>query len=347
MDLSTLTKLRREQLDSYARRVGLEQPERLSSAELLATLLNQRVQDADRALRSAGGSNAAQVARGVLSALSQSKLMRRFARPAALVASNPAAPIATPISAPVATPTPPTEQPFAVEPVTAGEATHRAAAEVVAPTVAEVVAPAVAEVVAPKAADTATREIVAHDDGVPTRRFVEEPIRTRSMARLLLAQGHRDRAIAILESIALANPHDVAARDDLERLRADVPLDPELARLPEPHALPTLPDTGDAIELRALPGRELHISWTTTEAGQARANAVLGTDGELALRVVAITPDPTRVVRSEITERAPVERIQQWTAPSVAAGSRCFAAIGMRAGGRFVAIAHAPARTID
>lgn len=341
MDLSTLTKLSREQLDSYARNAGLQRPEQLSTAELVATLLSQRVQDADRVLRDARGSNAAQVARGVLSALSQSKLMRRFARPGALVANTSPTPAA---AAPI-TPTRAAVAPIApTPPVTAEVVTPEPVARV--ETVAPVPTPAFSSV------EVVGEELTVHEsdnqtDGVATRRFVEEPIRTRSMARLLLAQGHRDRAIAILESIALANPHDVAARDDLERLRTDLPLDPELARLPEPQAMPSLPDTGDAIELHALPGRELHISWTTTEAGQARANAVLGAEGELALRVVAIAPDPTRVVRSEITERAPVERSQQWTTPSVAAGSRCFAAIGMRAGGRFVAIAHAPARTIN
>lgn len=318
MDLSTLTKLSREQLNAYARRAGIEQPEQRATAELCATLLSQgitqRLHDAERSLQYAKGSGAAQVARGVISALTQSPLLRRFARPDALpetTAPIPSAPIPS-TSAPLVEAVAPTPEPH-VEPATA-------------PTFATA---------------------VEHDDGVPTRRFVEEPIRTRSMARVLLSQGHRDRALAILESIVRDNPGDLSARDDLERLRTDLPLDAELARLPEPRALPTLPETGDTIELRALPGRTLHISWHTTEAGQARAQAVLGTEGELAVRVVAITPDPTRVVRSEITERGPVERVHEWTAPAIEAGSRCFAAIGMRAGGRFVAIAHAPARTID
>jgi hypothetical protein len=166
------------------------------------------------------------------------------------------------------------------------------------------------------------------------------------MARVLLTQGHRDRALSILESIVRDNPNDPAARDDLERLRADVPLDAELSRLPEPTELPTLPTTSDNVTLQAQEGRALHLAWETTDAGVARAQAVLGSAGELALRLVAITPDPTRVVRSEITERGPVEAQGDWTAPAVESGARCFAAIGVRSGGRFVAIAHAPARTI-
>lgn len=315
MDLTSLTKLSRDQLDAYARRAGIAEPHQRSAAWLIATLvgtsLAERMRDADRILQQAPRTGATRVAQELLSVIAGSRALQRFARPTA--AAEPVPPAAPPARAHVTQPEP------------------------TVPTADAAVATVVATLPA----------TVTPDERIATRRFVEEPIRTRSMARLLLAQGHRNRAIAILESIALANPHDVAARDDLERLRTDVPLDPELARLPEPHALPTLPDTGDGIELRALPGRELHISWTTTDAGQSRANAVLGVTGELALRVVAIAPDPTRVVRSEITERAPVERSDAWTAPAVLAGSRCFAAIGMRAGGRFVAIAHAPARTID
>jgi len=332
VDLTTLTKLSREQLNAYAKRAGVAEPERQNTATLIATLLAEGVRGADRVLQKAPRSGATRVARDVLSLLARSKTLQKFAIPPALTPSTQATPRPTaPRVAPAAT----------AEPL------------VVAPTPEPTPAPALAATPTPTATATSTpaatppTAAAPHEDRAATRQFVEEPIRTRSMARLLVAQGHRDRAVAILESIALANPHDLAARDDLDRLRADVPLDPELARLPEPHALPTLPDTGDTIELRALPGRELHISWTTTAAGQARANAVLGSVGELALRVVAITPDPTRVVRSEITERAPVDAAHEWTAPAVAAGSRCFAAIGMRIGGRFVAIAHAPARTID
>jgi hypothetical protein len=338
VDLSTLTKLSRQQLDSYARRVGVEHPEQRSTPELIATLLNRGAADAERTLRNVKGSRAAQVASGVLSVIQQSGLLQRFARPEALPKTA-----SVPPHAPARSQAPTPATPIA--PIEA--AAIPKAAPAVEPTPA-VAAPIEATVSAPPQAASAESEPAPQalrDDGVPTRRFIEEPIRTRSMARVLAIQGHRERAISILESIVREQPNDLAARDDLERLRADIPLD--ATALPEPRTLPTLPDTGDRIELRTLPGRELHITWSTTEAGQARAKTVLGSDGELTLRVVAITPDPTRVVRSEITERGPVDHVQEWIAPAVEAGSRCFAAIGMRSGGRFVAIAHAPARTID
>lgn len=349
MDLSTLTKLSRQQLDTYARRAGIERPEQRSTPELIATLLNRGAADAQRSLRNVQGSRAAQVASGVLSVIQQSGLLQRFARTEALPKPAPVAPRQTAAVAPAPMPV---EARIAPEPVRVEAPAAPALVEApiaAAPAPLEAsAAPTAVRVDAP-AEPTVSREPIATssfaDDDVPTRRFVEEPIRTRSMARVLAMQGHRDRAISILESIVREQPSDVAARDDLERLRADIPLD--AAALPEPRSVPALPDTGDRIELRTLPGRELHITWSTTEAGQARAKTVLGSDGELTLRVVAITPDPTRVVRSEITERGPVDHTQEWIAPAVEAGSRCFAAIGVRSGGRFVAIAHAPARTID
>lgn len=351
MDLSTLTKLTREQLDTFAKRAGITNPERSTAAELVGALLNQRVESAERALRRNKSNAASQVAHGVLAALSQSGLLKRFARTEALPSTQPwqrtqprpatqptpPTPAATPTPEPIVAATPEpivaaTPEPVHAEPVQVQTApAEPAPAEVAPPTPAQPAPPATPAIL---------------DDGVPTRRFVEEPIRTRSMARVLLTQGHRDRALSILESIVRDDPNDLAARDDLERLRADVPLDAQLSRLPEPTALPTLPTTGDSVTLQPLEGRALHLAWATTASGIARAQAVLGAAGELALRVVAITPDPTRVVRSEITERGPVEPQGDWTSPAVEPGARCFAAIGVRSGGRFVAIAHAPARTI-
>jgi hypothetical protein len=342
-----LSKLSRHQLDAQARRIGIERPEQYGAAELIALMLGRSAEEAERSLRNVPGSRTAKVASGLLSALSQSGLLQRFARPALhepKVAPTPASVSNAPASwrgqvAAAAAPSAPVSSPAPVAPVTPDPVP-------VAPTVvAEVERMVVAPTTSEAAEVAQPAEPAFTPDGVPTQRFTEEPIRTRSMARVLALQGHRDRAVSILESILSAHPEDRAAREDLERLRSDLPLEGGQA-LPEPRPLPTLPDTGDRIELTALPSRMLHIAWSTTEAGKARAQAVLGSEGELALRVVAITPDPTRVVRSDITERGPVDAVHEWLAPAIEPGSRCFAAIGLRAGDRFVAIAHAPARTI-
>jgi hypothetical protein len=47
----------------------------------------------------------------------------------------------------------------------------------------------------------------------------DEPIRTRTMARLLAAQGHKQRALSIY-NVLLASDHDPELRAEAERLRA-------------------------------------------------------------------------------------------------------------------------------
>jgi hypothetical protein len=47
----------------------------------------------------------------------------------------------------------------------------------------------------------------------------DEPIRTRSMARLLASQGQHDRALAIYEALVAANGGDTALLAELEAVR--------------------------------------------------------------------------------------------------------------------------------
>jgi hypothetical protein len=172
-----------------------------------------------------------------------------------------------------------------------------------------------------------------------THSFVDEPIRTHSMARLLAAQGHAERAIAIYEELLAQNSEASALREELAALRrGEQPLPPE-TRLPEPPAVKPL-DTGDRLSCERASGEGLELSWSVSDAGQARARAVLGHDGELTVRLVRICPDPERVVRSEITEHGPVAANGRWHTASAAAGERWVAAVGLRTGARFVSIAH-------
>jgi hypothetical protein len=47
-----------------------------------------------------------------------------------------------------------------------------------------------------------------------------EPIRTRTMARLLAAQGYRKRALAMYDELLAAKQDDAELRDEAERLRS-------------------------------------------------------------------------------------------------------------------------------
>jgi hypothetical protein len=184
----------------------------------------------------------------------------------------------------------------------------------------------------------------------PTARtFIEEPIRTRSMARLLAAQGHRDRACAIYDELLEKIPSDAQLQSEAESVRRGQPVGFENAERIRraANAEPiVLPECADLVRCEGGADEALTVRWTITEQGKERAAAVLGRGGELAVRIMAVVPDPELVVRSEVTEYGPVESSGSWTARALPRGARCFTAVGLRANNRFVAIIHAPARTI-
>lgn len=80
--------------------------------------------------------------------------------------------------------------------------------------------PALAPAVpAPVPTSTSTPVPVAGDaDNLPA--LEPEPIRTRTMARLLAAQGYRERALAMYRTLLAASPSDAELQHELERLIA-------------------------------------------------------------------------------------------------------------------------------
>lgn len=84
----------------------------------------------------------------------------------------------------------------------------------------------------------------------------------------------------------------------------------------------------------------LHLRWQVTDAGLARARAVLGAPGELAVRVVAVRTETGALVRTEITDHGPVAASGDWLAPLEPGAARYVSSIGLRHGERFVSIAH-------
>lgn len=89
------------------------------------------------------------------------------------------------------------------------------------------------------------------------------------------------------------------------------------------------------------PKNGLRLRWRVGESGIARARAVLGTPGELALRVVAVRVDASSVVHTEITDHGPVDRDGVLIAPAPSDATRHITSIGLRNADRFVSIAHA------
>ncbi len=166
-----------------------------------------------------------------------------------------------------------------------------------------------------------------------------EPIRTRTMARLLAEQGYLARALTIYGALERAHPHDADLRAEVERTReaAKTRRQPPRNRELEPEH-----DPDQEVALVAVEAHTLLVSWEVSEAGIARAQAVLGSDGVLTARLVVVAPDPTRLVRSETRQRRGVERLGEWVVGDMPAGARATASVGLCAGERFVSIAHAP-----
>jgi len=195
----------------------------------------------------------------------------------------------------------------------------------------------------PQASDATSEAVPSPAPAVlaASRKFDDEPIPTHSMARLLASQGHRDRALVIYEELLAHNSADEELRREAEALRSGRAVSE--AQLPAPSAgTAAVPSTheDDRIECEALPERGLRLRWSVSGDGRRRARAVLGSDGELAVRLVAICPDAERVVRSEVREHGPVSEQGEWTAQTDAAAERWVASVGLREGERFVSIAH-------
>jgi hypothetical protein len=119
------------------------------------------------------------------------------------------------------------------------------------------------------------------------------------------------------------------------------------ARPREPAALPSPAPQPMAATTRLRQVRdaaELKLSWQISQQSAERAQRLLGSPGELALRVVAVRADATRVVTSEITDHGPIPPSGEWHMVLPSADAQCVSAVGLRHGERFVSIAHESSR---
>ena len=96
-----------------------------------------------------------------------------------------------------------------------------------------------------------------------------------------------------------------------------------------------------SLEQTRLPPDSLQLRWYVSEPSAARARALLGAAGELAIRLVTVRADAGDVVQSSVTEHGPVDASGEWTAKLAGADVHCVSAVGVRDAGRFVSIAHA------
>lgn len=89
------------------------------------------------------------------------------------------------------------------------------------------------------------------------------------------------------------------------------------------------------------PQHGLRLRWSVTPEAIERARLVLGHEGELAVRIVAVRVEPPAIVKTEVIDHGPVKEAGDWTAPLQAAKARYVTSIGLRSSTRFVSIVHA------
>ena len=217
--------------------------------------------------------------------------------------------------------------------------------------------------------ETYARELL---EAEARRRLIRGPeYRTRGdLIRLILRHQYGERFSAGRDQFARGVRGIAQARDFLSaalsslpgpiatvnRLRSHLPLQRKPApsgpewQAPAPveraahrdvvRPAPPPPDACDRLHCEGEPSSGLRLRWQISEDGLRRARAVLGDVGELAIQLVDVRTDAQQIVRTEITEHGPVAMRDVWTTPPRPTGARCVAAVGLRQGTRFVAIAH-------
>jgi hypothetical protein len=373
--MSTITSWTRERLEAEARRRGIDNPESLPRSELIRLLIRQGGKEGlQQALRVPGVKTAGDLLGAAIDAASSAvpeqletlrnisqklpEVVRRISSfpprpPASGEASSPFSPppeasspfspapeASSPFSPPPEasspfSPAPEASSPFSPSPLDSGADTDGAVVSSPAQSSLDQDEP---------------REPI-------TRRYYDEPHRTRTMARILAAQGHRERALDVYDELVADNPEDQTLQLEQEKVRRGEPLKNDSVLLSyssrsesEPAAeQQPLPDTDSRIRCEAMGPAGLTVSWNVTSGELHRARSFLSRPGQLFVRIISIAPDDTRRVRSEIVEHGPVKSSGKWTAQELddalqepADVRRRFAAVGLlSADQRFVSIAHA------
>lgn len=165
----------------------------------------------------------------------------------------------------------------------------------------------------------------AETDEAP-KRIRDEPILTRTMAGVLAAQGYHERAVRIYDHLLTKTPGDSDLASEAETVRT---------RLAEGEGPPE-----DEVAAVPVKREALLVSWKVTSRSIERARKVLGGEGTLAARLVVVARDRGAHVRSDTLEHGPIDDTGEHLFPSIPLGARCTASVGLRAGDRFVSVAH-------
>ena len=192
----------------------------------------------------------------------------------------------------------------------------------------------------------APKKIVADATLVEEDGASQEPIATRTMARLLADQGHTRRALAIYKKLIREQPTNTTLEEEAAALGGT------RTRSSKTTATTTASDddddshaTGEVVFVRGPEG-QLIVAWSLPKAAAERAQSIVGAHGRPTARVVVVRASSGGgVLRETFDLQAGNAEIFEGSIPAPP-GSRVTAAIGLLAGERFVSVAHADPRRV-
>lgn len=164
---------------------------------------------------------------------------------------------------------------------------------------------------------------------------IHEPIRTRSMADLLISQGHAERGRDMLRALVRDKPSDAALAARLHEVDARLS-EEALAR----DAKRALDEGVDAFVTLLTHGKARAVVWRLDALRTTRGRALLGGDGLPTLRVVRIVAHPDHSVESHRDDRA-LEGTSGFTRIEAEPDARLVVSIGLKHAERFVSMLHA------
>ena len=306
MDLSRLSHLSRDELNAEARKIGIWMPARLSRSAL-----EQKIREHhDAPLRKAGRAlrKMFDIARDLRASAPR---VRLGATETPTTTTQTPTPTPTPTPEPTQTEAKPTPEPTPTPTQTEAKPTAESKPEVEP---------------LPKSAEPKPSSVSRKPPGSPN-----EPIETRTMARILAEQGYQRRALAIYQKLVERSPDDASLRDEMQSVRESK----------KPSEDDEDPERDECVAVAA--DDHAVVAWKVGDAAVRRAARLCGDGATLVLRSIVLSTVEGSVER-EIAEQ-PVELAGE-RAFDIERGQRLIAAIGLRREERFVSIAHAPPLTL-
>lgn len=310
MDVSRLNEWSREAIEAEARRIGVRAPDRLSHRELIDRIRAHHAKPLRRARRAFG-----KVMRFARS-LTREPALEADVEPRASERRTSETPTSSSARETAPSESRPEEHPTRSSAEVGGSSR---AATPATTSGAKLAAPTDAELVEIDAA------------------IAEEPIPTRTMARLLAGQGHGRRAAAIYRKLMHQAPHDEELAHEAAQVQGR---DARGSRTSPTPSASDDDDDADEVVLAPAPHGRVVVAWHVGESAAARARKLLGGVGRTRTRVVIVRPSSEGgIVRDIYEEDATLEGESIVSAPQ---GARVTAAVGLERRGRFVSMAHAP-----